>query len=142
MLAALATAGIDHVINGDRMAPWRDSVGASDEDWSDSPFSQQYVQKVRTQGRELLNAEVQALRMHVQQVRTVRSVAETLTAEVVDGPKNEIGQWLATLGGNSGAASTKSASWIEKALDQGLIVESGQIWPPQRPCSPETPDVT
>jgi len=59
--AGLATHAVESALSGDPGADLRDVPGAANKDWSISVHAEEYVRKVRGQGRELIRAEVATL---------------------------------------------------------------------------------
>lgn len=77
VLAAIATHVIEESYFG---KDFGDSHGAAKKDWSESPVTQSYVEKVRSQNRELLKIEVQALKKHL----TFEQQAKAGSAMLID----------------------------------------------------------
>lgn len=91
MIAGLATAAIEEAIYGKDL---QDSRGAIGKDWSESPITQVYVDKVRALDRELMAVEVDALVRHLSFERAAKSTASALVDSVLDKGKESLGEAL------------------------------------------------
>ena len=84
MVAGAVVAAADYAIRGDRGHPWRNAWGAAKRDWSGSTVAQRYVEKVRAQGRELVNAEVESLEQCVKMGNVASAAASAAAGAVAD----------------------------------------------------------
>ena len=91
VVAGLAVSAVDGVVNGDREEPWRDKQGAAARDWSGDAVVERYVAAVRGMGRELVNAEVEALESHGRIARMARHMAASLADGAMDAVSRRVG---------------------------------------------------
>lgn len=74
-VAAAATYGLMSALRDDPMAPFLDVPEALALDWGGSEATAAYVDKVRQQGRHLIQIEVAALKDHLATVNRVAEIA-------------------------------------------------------------------
>jgi hypothetical protein len=91
MIAGLATAAIEEAIYGKDL---QDSGGVIGKDWSESPITQVYVDKVRAQDRELMAVEVDALVRHLSFERAAKATASVFVDSVLDKGKESLSEAL------------------------------------------------
>ena len=91
VVAGLAVGAVDGIVNGDREEPWRDKQGAAARDWSGDAAAERYVAAVRDMGRELVNAEVEALEGHDRITRMARHIGVSLADGVMDAVSRRVG---------------------------------------------------
>ncbi|ACD21679.1 hypothetical protein [Paraburkholderia phytofirmans] len=100
LLAGLATYAVEQMVSG---KDFQYCEGAAKMDWSESMITQAYVEKVRTQGRELVHVEVDALQRHLSIERPARAAASAVAdvfiakgKEAVSGSAQAAGEALVT----------------------------------------------
>ena len=81
ILAALATYAYEQTVSG---KDFKACDGAAKMDWSASTITESYVGKVRAQGRELINLEVDALKRHLALELPARAAASAAASAVAD----------------------------------------------------------
>lgn len=96
MIGALGTAAVDHVMNGDRMEPWRYAEGALERDWSASPIARKFADSVRALGRPLLQGEVTALTEHMRMEATACGVIEGVIDTASEVLRDAVGRYSST----------------------------------------------
>ena len=85
VIAGFVVGTIDEAINGDQEELWQDTPGSAARDWSGDPATEKYAAAVRAMGRELVNAEVEALEGHNRVMRMARQIGASLADGVIDG---------------------------------------------------------
>ena len=91
VVAGLAVGAVDGIVNGDREEPWRDKQGAAARDWSGDAAVESYVAAVRDMGRELVDAEVEALEGHDRIAGMARHMGASLADGVMDAVSRRVG---------------------------------------------------
>ena len=74
MVAGLLTHAVESSIHGSEEDEWREVPGALNRDWSASSVAQNYVQKVREQGRGVVKAEVDSLESYLSFLSGLKTV--------------------------------------------------------------------